>query len=367
MGDDKKLAIDTENRELDLSNTQLDAEKLASALDSMKETNPVEYTSFKHCGIGNEGCSQIANFLTDNYISVSALDLSCNNIWADGLPELCAWLSSSACTLVELYLQDNHLCDKGMEMLAEALKTNKTIKVLDLSQNSVSDVGVEKLAEVLATSNKSIELLGLANNRIGDIGAASLANMLGGIGINIYNEEVEEVEVEDEDAKKKKKMTPEEEAALAAEAAAREEKNKLIEYRLQVASMKNTSICSMNISSNNITHVGLSQLAEGVASHPEILSLVFEGNTAGKSEIFEFEDRAAMKKLANAVENNKKARVGKVKSTVFLGLHPRVGARSPLNTLLLSSEYIVSEGKPDADECAEASVLNDVWDYLGPV
>jgi WD40 repeat protein/Ran GTPase-activating protein (RanGAP) involved in mRNA processing and transport len=67
--------------------------------------------------------------------------------------------------------------DEGARALAEALKTNKTLKVLRLGSNRIGSAGAIALAKMLEANN-SIELLDLHWNDIGDAGAKALAQVL---------------------------------------------------------------------------------------------------------------------------------------------------------------------------------------------
>merc|ERR1712137_321302 len=61
--------------------------------------------------------------------------------------------------------------------LAEALKHNKTLTLLDLSRNEVGAQGAQALAESLKKNN-TLEYLSLSSNRIGDQAAEALAAAL---------------------------------------------------------------------------------------------------------------------------------------------------------------------------------------------
>ena len=67
--------------------------------------------------------------------------------------------------------------DEGAKALAEALKVNATVKELYLTDCGIGDDGAAALAEALR-SNTSLTTLSLAACRIGDAGAAALAAAL---------------------------------------------------------------------------------------------------------------------------------------------------------------------------------------------
>ncbi|KJE91004.1 TKL/IRAK protein kinase, variant 1 [Capsaspora owczarzaki ATCC 30864] len=61
--------------------------------------------------------------------------------------------------------------------IADALKTNRTVKELFLAKNQIGDAGTLALAEALK-ANKTVRTLYLSDNRIGDAGAQALAEAL---------------------------------------------------------------------------------------------------------------------------------------------------------------------------------------------
>jgi serine/threonine protein kinase len=69
------------------------------------------------------------------------------------------------------------LCDEDMKMIAEELKTNKTVHSLNLSHNRLSNIGAIAIAELLEV-NKTINKVSLSNNNISSDGAARLARAL---------------------------------------------------------------------------------------------------------------------------------------------------------------------------------------------
>jgi len=69
------------------------------------------------------------------------------------------------------------LCDEDMKMIAEELKTNKTVHSLNLSQNRLSNEGAIAIAELLEV-NKTINKMSLSSNDISSDGAARLARAL---------------------------------------------------------------------------------------------------------------------------------------------------------------------------------------------
>ena len=70
-----------------------------------------------------------------------------------------------------------NITDEGVEVLADCLQENTTVKVLDLYNTGIGDTAAEALAQML-DSNTSLEQLDLSSNEIGDAGAKVLAEAL---------------------------------------------------------------------------------------------------------------------------------------------------------------------------------------------
>ena len=95
----------------------------------------------------------------------------------DDRAELWRALASDKCRVMKLGLIGIHIGDSGTIALADALKTNTFITVIDLGHNNIGDAGVVAFADALKT-NTSITKIGLSSNTIGDSAAVALANTL---------------------------------------------------------------------------------------------------------------------------------------------------------------------------------------------
>lgn len=76
-----------------------------------------------------------------------------------------------------LNLRKSKLYNAEAIALAERLKGNNDITVIDLAHNEIGDEGVEALANGLR-NNRSIKRLSLENNKIGEKGGVALAQVL---------------------------------------------------------------------------------------------------------------------------------------------------------------------------------------------
>ena len=67
--------------------------------------------------------------------------------------------------MAELNLNENNMGDQGAEQIADALKTNTTLRKLELGLNYITDVGAKSLLEALE-ANTTLEYLGISGNEI---------------------------------------------------------------------------------------------------------------------------------------------------------------------------------------------------------
>jgi hypothetical protein len=77
------------------------------------------------------------------------------------------------------YDKQKQITDDGAKALADALKDNKQLQVLDVSHNKIGDIGAKALADALKDKNH-LQVLRLNHNQIGDIGSKAFINALRG-------------------------------------------------------------------------------------------------------------------------------------------------------------------------------------------
>ncbi len=98
----------------------------------------------------------------DNNATLTSLDLSFNNIGAEGARSLAAALDNNA-TLMSLDLHYNNIGAQGARSLAAALDNNATLTTLYLGLNNIGAQGARSLAAALDT-NRVLQHLDLAGN-----------------------------------------------------------------------------------------------------------------------------------------------------------------------------------------------------------
>ena len=107
------------------------------------------------------------------------LDLRANDLSDDSIYLLMNVLSSENGTLKSLNLSDNNITDVGAEYLAEMLKTNDKLTHLWLDTNHIDDRGAGAIALALTTHNSTLEQLYLNwNELISDMSTPLIVSML---------------------------------------------------------------------------------------------------------------------------------------------------------------------------------------------
>ncbi|CAF1357671.1 unnamed protein product [Didymodactylos carnosus] len=145
--------------------------ELAGQLSSNKTPSELNLSSKK---LSDNEIEVICDKLKTNQ-SLKELDLSYN------ISDTSALLLSNALktnrNLVRLNLSFNQISDEGVRSLSDALKQNHCLTILNLSSNQIGDDGVQLLSNALK-ENHSLMELNLSSNRITDAGARSLSNAL---------------------------------------------------------------------------------------------------------------------------------------------------------------------------------------------
>ncbi|XP_045387790.1 NACHT, LRR and PYD domains-containing protein 13 [Lemur catta] len=112
------------------------------------------------CQLGALSCRHLSAALLKNN-SLKHLNLSKNNLRDEGVKFLCEALSRPECNLKSLDLSGCSFTAKGCQELADALKHNHNLKILDIGRNDLQDDGVKLLCEALKASNCALNTLGL--------------------------------------------------------------------------------------------------------------------------------------------------------------------------------------------------------------
>ena len=95
-----------------------------------------------------DGIFTLTNHLVENS-RLRVLDLSCNEISADGANYLSKYLKLDNCRLESLILGVNKIVNLGGKYIAQALAVNKSLIHIDLTNNRIGDEGLTRIAEAL--------------------------------------------------------------------------------------------------------------------------------------------------------------------------------------------------------------------------
>ena len=133
----------------------------------------LEKLDLSRCKITATGAKVLADGLRGNS-SIKQLNLNLNSVGDSGVGFLAQSIGSTALEILELTVCD--ITATGAKALADELRGNEHLKVLELQFNAIGDVGSSHLAEVLRTTR--LEKLQLFRCGIGDEGIAAISSAL---------------------------------------------------------------------------------------------------------------------------------------------------------------------------------------------
>jgi hypothetical protein len=147
-------------------------ESACSFLETQSSQSKCEY-DMKCFGLlmGDAGVAKIAALLKSN-TTVKSIDLSCNRIEAEGAREIADMLRSNA-TLTSLILRGNYLGCSGAEAIAEGLECNGSLTHLNLGGNGIYSRGSDRLVQALKVNDTLSDIV-LSSNGLGQHAAKKL-------------------------------------------------------------------------------------------------------------------------------------------------------------------------------------------------
>ncbi|XP_067835578.1 NACHT, LRR and PYD domains-containing protein 3-like [Heptranchias perlo] len=134
----------------------------------------IKHLNLEHCSIQCEGLQRLRPALH----KCRVLRLSNNHLGDSGVKLLSAALRKPDCKIQELRLWSNDLTASCTEDLSSALRTNRSLTVLNLSNNKLGDSGVKLLSAALRNPNCKIKELELWDNDISASCAEDLSSAL---------------------------------------------------------------------------------------------------------------------------------------------------------------------------------------------
>lgn len=164
---------------LDLRGVGLDAEDVATLVAALRAHAQLRLNSvcLANNRFNNECASHAVQAVLEarSCAGVGSLDLSWNCISHDGARALAAALQATGHGLTSLDLDCNDLLDAGLAELAAALPRSR-LRTLRLGGNRIGALGARSLAAALPSS--SLEVLDLSRNQLGPAGATAIAAAL---------------------------------------------------------------------------------------------------------------------------------------------------------------------------------------------
>uniref|UniRef100_A0A673HSJ1 NACHT LRR and PYD domain-containing protein n=1 Tax=Sinocyclocheilus rhinocerous TaxID=307959 RepID=A0A673HSJ1_9TELE len=129
---------------------------------SSADLSPAQWSALvfvlNDCNLTDKSCPALATVLGSD-TSLKELNMNNNNLQDSGVIHLCTGLKSVNCKLEILRLCDCGLTDESCSALATVLRSNSSLKELDLSNNNLLDSGVKKLQNGLENTNCTLENL----------------------------------------------------------------------------------------------------------------------------------------------------------------------------------------------------------------
>lgn len=158
--------------ELDLSVNEIDANGLRLFVESLQAArSPLRTLSLAGNDLGDSGSAPCAVLLERN--SLTSLDLACCGIGRAGAARIATALWRNT-RLASLDLEENNCGPIGAARIAAALSVNTGLRSLNLCSNTIGDEGAAAIGSVLGC-NSTLEKLFLARNGLTRDGAVAFA------------------------------------------------------------------------------------------------------------------------------------------------------------------------------------------------
>lgn len=136
---------------LNLENPQLNSimQETAVHFGKMLSINTnLKKLSLRKMRLRCDGIFTLSNHLVENN-KLRVLDLSCNEISADGAGHLAKYLKSEGCRLESLIMAVNKIMNLGGKYMAQALAVNRSLIHIDLKSCRIENEGLSHIAESL--------------------------------------------------------------------------------------------------------------------------------------------------------------------------------------------------------------------------
>ncbi len=163
-------------------------EEFQRLLNILKNNRPHHHIKFgilnlDRKGLTDDDIKDLALALSGN-TSIRKLFLSYNHIGSAGTVAIAKALFYNQ-EIKEIHLSSNHICndgtlpcDQGIKALAQLLVRNSSLMYLDIANNGINTQSIKPIANALST-NKYLKILGIyANKNIGPVGITIITEAL---------------------------------------------------------------------------------------------------------------------------------------------------------------------------------------------
>jgi len=167
----------TSDGRLDLCKQSLGADHCLSVTKALEHNTRVRSLMLGTDAIGDTGAAAVAGLASINP-HLEVLYLGCNNIGPAGALALGNALAGSASNITGLWLKRNPLGPEGAATIADMLRSNQRLRVLDLVNTDLHASGVQAIVDALCSDNHSLQSLYLSGNGLEAASAVDLARLL---------------------------------------------------------------------------------------------------------------------------------------------------------------------------------------------
>lgn len=142
----------------------------------LKKSPFISMISVSYCGLEEQTLTLLLRSVRAN-CALQVLRLEGNNLTGKGTFILMAAMKFNE-NLQELWLGSNHLCPEDGQHLGSILRTNHTLRIMDVRDNNLQDAGVRYICAGVAEQVEGLQTLNLTSNNIGHEGFHHISAML---------------------------------------------------------------------------------------------------------------------------------------------------------------------------------------------
>ena len=161
----KSLHHNTVLTEVSLWSTSLRSSDMQSLGQMLTSNNTLSIMDISNNDIGPDGCQYLADCRN---ISLNKLIMRGCKLGVSGADKIGIMLCHSS--IISVDLSCNSIGDVGVEKLVEHLKSNKTIKHLDLCYNGITSNGASHLRKLFSLNHTTVNSIELGDNPLKDEG-----------------------------------------------------------------------------------------------------------------------------------------------------------------------------------------------------